>query len=151
MKTIIELITDEIKNVFTECGYDEAYAKVTVSNRPDLCEFQCNGAMAAAKAYKKAPFMIADEVVAKLTDNKMFSKIESVKPGFININICEDYLAGYLNEMSETEKFGYFNADKEKTVYLRYTVKRTGTKDTKEMALAVKNVPVEENRKKKPK
>ena len=39
MKTIIELITDEIKNVFTECGYDEAYAKVTVSNRPDLCEF----------------------------------------------------------------------------------------------------------------
>ena len=68
MKTIIELITDEIKNVFTECGYDEAYAKVTVSNRPDLCEFQCNGAMAAAKAYKKAPFMIADEVVAKLTD-----------------------------------------------------------------------------------
>ena len=66
MKTIIELITDEIKNVFTECGYDEAYAKVTVSNRPDLCEFQCNGAMAAAKAYKKAPFMIADEVVAKL-------------------------------------------------------------------------------------
>ena len=120
MKTIIELITDEIKNVFTECGYDEAYAKVTVSNRPDLCEFQCNGAMAAAKAYKKAPFMIADEVVAKLTDNKMFSKIESVKPGFININICEDYLAGYLNEMSETEKFGYFKADKEKTVIVDY-------------------------------
>ena len=73
MKTIIELITDEIKNVFTECGYDEAYAKVTVSNRPDLCEFQCNGAMAAAKVYKKAPFMIADEVVAKLADNKMLS------------------------------------------------------------------------------
>ena len=83
MKTIIELITDEIKNVFAECGYDETYAKVTVSNRPDLCEFQCNGAMAAAKAYKKAPFMIADEVVAKLADNKMFSKIESVKPGFM--------------------------------------------------------------------
>ena len=120
MKTIIELITDEINNVFTECGYDEAYAKVTVSNRPDLCEFQCNGAMAAAKAYKKAPFMIADEVVAKLTDNKMFSKIESVKPGFININICEDYLAGYLNEMSEPEKSGYFNADKEKTVFVDY-------------------------------
>ena len=60
MKTIIELITDELKSVFTECGYDESYARVTVSNRPDLCEFQCNGAMAAAKAYKKAPFMIAD-------------------------------------------------------------------------------------------
>ena len=120
MKTIIELITDEIKNVFVECGYDEAYAKVTVSNRPDLCEFQCNGAMAAAKAYKKAPFMIADEVVAKLADNKMFSKIESVKPGFININICEDYLAEYLNEMSETEKFGYVNSESNKTVIVDY-------------------------------
>lgn len=63
MKTIIELITDELKSVFTECGYDESYARVTVSNRPDLCEFQCNGAMAAAKAYKKAPFMIADDIV----------------------------------------------------------------------------------------
>ena len=64
--------------------------------------------------------MIADEVVAKLADNKMFSKIESVKPGFININLYEDYLAGYLNEMSETEKFGYVNADKEKTVIVDY-------------------------------
>ena len=97
MKTIIELITDEIKTAFEECGYGTEYAKVTVSNRPDLCEFQCNGAMAAAKAYKKAPFMIADEIVAKLKDNKIFSKIESVKPGFININICEKYLAEYLN------------------------------------------------------
>ena len=120
MKTIIELITDELKSVFTECGYDESYARVTVSNRPDLCEFQCNGAMAPAKAYKKAPFMIADEIVAKLADNKMFSKIESVKPGFININICEDYLAGYLNEMSETEKFGYVNSEGNKTVIVDY-------------------------------
>ena len=104
MKTIIELITDEIKNVFTECGYDEAYAKVTVSNRPDLCEFQCNGAMAAAKAYKKAPFMIADEVVAKLTDNKMFSKIESVKPGFINLDVKPEFVAEYMNKMAEDEK-----------------------------------------------
>ena len=120
MKTIIELITDELKSVFTECGYDESYARVTVSNRPDLCEFQCNGAMAAAKAYKKAPFMIADEIVAKLADNKMFSKIESVKPGFININICEDYLAGYLNEMFETEKFGYVNSEGNKTVIVDY-------------------------------
>lgn len=64
--------------------------------------------------------MIADEVVAKLADNKMFSKIESVKPGFININICEDYLAGYLNEMSETEKFGYVNSESNKTVIVDY-------------------------------
>mgnify|MGYP000514965837 CR=1 FL=1 len=120
MKKIMEQMAEELSAAFEKSGYDPSYGKVTVSNRPDLCEFQCNGAMAAAKVYKKAPFMIADEVVAKLADNKMFSKIESVKPGFININLCEDYLAGYLNEMSETEKFGYVNADKEKTVIVDY-------------------------------
>ena len=66
MKKILDLITDEVTKAFTECGYDAKYAKVTLSNRPDLCEYQCNGAMAAAKEYKKAPFMIADEVVEKL-------------------------------------------------------------------------------------
>ena len=120
MKKIMEQMAEELSAAFEKAGYDPSYGKVTVSNRPDLCEYQCNGAMAAAKVYKKAPFMIADEVVAKLADNKMFSKIESVKPGFININLCEDYLAGYLNEMSETEKFGYVNADKEKTVIVDY-------------------------------
>ena len=120
MKTIIELITDEIKKAFAECGYDESYAKVTISNRPDLCEFQCNGAMAAAKAYKKAPFMIADEVVAKLDGNILFAKIESVKPGFINIDICGDYLAVYLNEMAVADRFGYVNPDADKTVIVDY-------------------------------
>lgn len=99
MKKLMELMAEELASAFEKAGYNPEYGKVTVSNRPDLCEFQCNGAMAGAKAYKKAPFMIADEVVAKLTDNKMFSKIESVKPGFININICEDYLAGYLQQL----------------------------------------------------
>ena len=65
MKKILDLITDEVTKAFTECGYDAKYAKVTLSNRPDLCEYQCNGAMAAAKEYKKAPFMIADEVLQK--------------------------------------------------------------------------------------
>ena len=120
MKTIIELITDELKSVFTECGYDESYARVTVSNRPDLCEFQCNGAMAAAKAYKKAPFMIADEVVEKLSGSSMFEKIESVKPGFININISAGYLADFVNSMSEKEKFGYEPEVTNKTVIVDY-------------------------------
>ena len=90
MKTMIELITDKIKEAFIQCGYDEKYARVTISNRPDLCEFQCNGAMAAAKEYHKAPFMIADDVVAKLKDDTAFKSIESVKPGFINIIIDLD-------------------------------------------------------------
>ena len=69
MKKIIQLIEEEISVKFEECGYDSKYAKVTVSNRPDLCEYQCNGALAAAKEYKKAPIMIANEVVEKLKDS----------------------------------------------------------------------------------
>lgn len=120
MKTIIELITDEFKKSFKECGYDESFAKVSISNRPDLCEFQCNGAMALAKANKKAPFMIADEIVANMEGNPMFSKLESVKPGFINMNIDESFLANYLNDMAAADKFGYVNKDGNKTVIVDY-------------------------------
>ena len=55
MKQIIEFITAELEEAFEKAGYDRTLAKVTLSNRPDLCEFQCNGAMAGAKAYRKAP------------------------------------------------------------------------------------------------
>ena len=83
-------------SAFEKSGYDPSYGKVTVSNRPDLCEFQCNGAMAGAKAYKKAPFMIADDVVAYLKDSQVFSMAEVVKPGFINLKVKGEFLADYL-------------------------------------------------------
>ena len=67
MKKILEVITEEVKQAFADCGYDAQFGKVTLSNRPDLCEYQCNGAVAAAKEYKKAPFLIADEVAARLS------------------------------------------------------------------------------------
>ena len=120
MNTVMELIAAELKNAFADCGYDESYAKVTISNRPDLCEYQCNGAMAAAKNYKKAPFMIADEVVGKLSDNAMFETIESVKPGFINIVISKEFLAKYLNDMSKADKFGYTLKEEPKTVIVDF-------------------------------
>ena len=103
MKRIMELMADKIKEAFTECGYDEKYAKVTVSNRPDLCEFQCNGAMAAAKTYKKAPIMIANDVVAFLKENELFSMAEAVNPGFINLKIAPAFLTKFLNEMQADE------------------------------------------------
>ena len=90
MKKILDLITDEVTKAFTDCGYDAKYGKVTLSNRPDLCEYQCNGAMAAAKEYKKAPIQIANDVVEKLSEDAAFEKIEAENPGFINIiEICE--------------------------------------------------------------
>ncbi len=121
MKKILDLITGEVEQVFAECGYDKKYAKVTLSNRPDLCEYQCNGALAAAKEYKKAPFLIADEIAAKLSDNGMFSMAESVKPGFLNLKLEEGYLAEYLQKMQEdTERFGCEKADSPKKIMLDY-------------------------------
>ena len=121
MKKILDLITDEVTKAFTECGYDAKYAKVTLSNRPDLCEYQCNGAMAAAKEYKKAPFMIADEVVEKLAANPMFAMAESVKPGFLNLKIDEAYLADYVAKMQEDEgRFGCEKTEASKTIMIDY-------------------------------
>ena len=121
MKKILDLITEETEQAFTECGYDKKYAKVTLSNRPDLCEYQCNGALAAAKEYKKAPFLIADEIAAKLSDHAMFAAAESVKPGFINFKIDPGYLAGYLQKMSEDqERFGCEKTNSPKKIMIDY-------------------------------
>ena len=121
MKKILDLITDEVTKAFTECGYDAKYAKVTLSNRPDLCEYQCNGATAAAKEYKKAPFMIADEVVEKLAANPIFAMAESVKPGFLNLKIDEAYLADYVAKMQEDEgRFGCEKTEAPKTIMIDY-------------------------------
>ena len=121
MKKILDLITDEVTKAFTECGYDAKYAKVTLSNRPDLCEYQCNGAMAAAKEYKKAPFMIADEVVEKLAANSIFAMAESVKLGLLNLKIDEAYLADYVAKMQEDEgRFGCEKTEAPKTIMIDY-------------------------------
>ena len=121
MEKILDLITAEVTRAFTDCGYDEKYGKVTLSNRPDLCEYQCNGALAAAKEYKKAPFMIADEVAEKLSGNAMFAMAESVKPGFLNLKLAEDYLADYLVKMQADEgRYGCGMPEQPKTIIVDY-------------------------------
>ena len=120
MKKILDLITEEVTAAFMQAGYEEKFGKVTLSNRPDLCEYQCNGAMAAAKQYKKAPFMIADEVAALLTDNAMFSAVDSVKPGFLNLKINETCLASYLNQMQADDKLGVEKVAEPQTIMIDY-------------------------------
>ena len=70
MTKILDLITEEMEQAFADAGYEKELARVTLSNRPDLCEYQCNGAMAAAKQYKMAPFQIAEKVVEAVKENK---------------------------------------------------------------------------------
>ena len=120
MKKLMEKMAEELSAAFEKAGYDPAYGKVTVSNRPDLCEYQCNGAMAGAKAYKKAPFMIADDVVAGLEGSEIFSMAEVVKPGFINLKVKEEYLAEYLEEMAADEKLSVSAPEKQKVIMIDY-------------------------------
>ena len=121
MKEILQQIKEEVVKGFAACGFDEKYAMVTLSNRPDLCQFQCNGAMAAAKEYKKAPIAIANEVVEKLAENAMFSKCEACPPGFINMNLSDEFIAGFVSGMAaDTERFGVEKVATPKKVMIDY-------------------------------
>ncbi len=120
MDKILVQISNILSEAFAECGYDAVYGKTGISNRPDLCQYQCNGAMAAAKKYGKAPFMIGDEVVEKLAGNAAFKSIECVKPGFINIVMSDEFIGNYVRRMAEEDKFGYDATGKGVTVMLDY-------------------------------
>lgn len=120
MKTILEQLTEKFSAAFAACGYEEKYGKVVLSNRPDLCEYQCNGAMAAAKQYKKAPFMIADEVAAKIPDDGTFSMVESVKPGFINLKVSPAFVDKFVNEMAADDVLGVKKEAEPKTIVVDY-------------------------------
>ena len=121
MKEILQQIKDVVVAGFKEAGYDEKYGMVTLSNRPDLCQFQCNGAMAAAKEYKKAPIAIANEVTEKLANTSMFSKCEACPPGFININLSDDFIANFVSQMADdTERFGVEKVASPKKIMIDY-------------------------------
>ena len=120
MKTILEIITDEVKNGFEEAGYEKKYGQVTVSNRPDLCQYQCNGALAAAKQYKMAPIKIAEKVVSFLENKSIFKEITAVLPGFINIKLSHEFLSDFLNEMQKSDKFGCETEKSPRTIIIDY-------------------------------
>ncbi len=120
MEKVLELISKEVGDAFEAAGYDRELGRATVSNRPDLCEYQCNGAMAGAKKYGKAPFMIADDVAAKLAGSDMFEKVESVKPGFLNITLSGDFVRGYIVRMLHEKHMGVNMPAHEPLVILDY-------------------------------
>ena len=120
MEKFLNLISGEMAGAFEKAGYDRELGKVTVSNRPDLCEYQCNGAMAGAKRYHKAPLMIANDVAEKLGDSGVFSSVEAVRPGFLNLKIREEFISDYLNEMACEDKFGLETPGKPASIILDY-------------------------------
>ena len=133
MEQLLDVISEKVGAAFEAAGYDRTLGRVQISNRPDLCEFQCNGAMAGAKQYHKAPFMIADAVAAELTkgetrpdgtvEESVFESAESVKPGFLNLKLKPAFLAGYLEQMREAGadgKWGLPAPEKKKKIIIDY-------------------------------
>ena len=119
MEKILDIITQKVQQAFEAAGYDPAYGRVTVSNRPDLCEYQCNGALSAAKQYKCAPIQIAKAVVEQLNAQD-YSLVEAVMPGFINLKLSGSFLQGYLEQMRTAKKFGVAMSGAGKTIVVDY-------------------------------
>lgn len=120
MEKLIDLISQQVSKAFEAAGFAPELGRVSVSARPDLCEYQCNGCMKAAKEYHKAPIQIAEAVVAQLKENPAFSAAEAVKPGFINLRLAPEYVRDYLMQMSGAEKFGLQGEQEPKTVVIDY-------------------------------
>lgn len=120
MKMITEELTEILSDAFDKCGYDKKLGQVCVSDRMDLCQFQCNGALSGAKIYKKAPMMIAKDVLAKLDGTDIFEKIEAVNPGFINMTLSDKYLNNFLSNMASDSHLGIPQAEKNEVIVLDY-------------------------------
>lgn len=120
MKQLLDLLSEEVGKAFEAAGYAPELGRVTISNRPDLCEYQCNGAMAGAKQYHKAPMIIAGEVAEKLKEQSVFTEVDAAAPGFLNLKLSESYVKEYLNEMRTAPKFGYERAGGAKKIVIDY-------------------------------
>ena len=119
MEKILDIITSKMQQAFADAGYDASFGRVTVSNRPDLCEYQCNGALAAAKQYKCAPIQIAKAVVEKLNAAD-YDMVEAVMPGFINLKLSGSFLQAYLEGMRTAPDFGVTKIGNGKTIVVDY-------------------------------
>ncbi len=120
MKKIADLLQEKLSEAFEKAGYDKKYGKVSVSNRPDLCQYQCNGALAAAKEYHKAPIQMANEVVELLAGDGDFKEITAQMPGFINMTVSDAFLSGYVNEMASSDNYGCEKAGEKETIVIDY-------------------------------
>ncbi len=120
MKKFLDLISEEVSDAFASCGYEASYGKTGPSNRPDLCDYQCNGALMAKKVYQKAPILLAQEVAGKLSDDPMFKSATAAGPGFLNLTVSGEMLSGYLTDMAKDENLSVEKTSHPKTIMIDY-------------------------------
>ncbi len=115
-----EIINQKLKTAFAGLGLDTKYAAAKTSDRPDLSDFQCNGALALAKSEKKNPRQIGEEIAARLREDKDFARVSVDGPGFLNLTLTDEFLAGVLDKMAADERFGCALQENPKTVVMDY-------------------------------
>lgn len=120
MEKLIDRLSALVAQAFESAGYDQSFGRVSVSNRPDLCQYQCNGALAAAKQYHKAPLSIAQDVAARLADDPAFEAVQTAAPGFLNLTLRDSYLTDYLSAMRENTRLGLPTTENPRTIVLDY-------------------------------
>ncbi len=120
MKTILTHLTETVAAAFEKAGYDPSLGTVTVSDRADLCQFQCNGALAGAKLHHKAPRAIAEDVAALLREDAQFRQVDIAGPGFINLSLTDDALLAAVRALAADEHLGVPQAESPETVVIDY-------------------------------
>ncbi len=120
MQSLVEQLTTIFGDAFAAASYDRRYGEVVVSNRPDLGDFQCNGALPAAKEYKQQPRQIAQNVIDALAEKEIFEEVVPAGPGFINIRLSDDFLSGHVARMAADERLGCAPTPEPLTVVLDY-------------------------------
>lgn len=120
MEKLTDRLSELVSQAFADAGYDASYGRVSVSNRPDLCQYQCNGGLAAAKQYHKAPMSIAQDVAARLLSVSVFSSVETAAPGFLNLTLRDEYLMEYLSAMRSDSRLGLPTEENPRTILIDY-------------------------------
>ena len=120
MKTVIEVLSDTFMEAFEKAGFDKEFGRVVVSARPDLCQYQVNGAMGAAKVYHKAPMMITGDVIANLPENDVIEQVLVVNPGFINITVKDKFVSDYMTQMLNSDDCGFEKTKTPKSIVMDY-------------------------------
>ena len=120
MTTIIDELTAVVSSAFSACDFDGSLGMVTVSDRPDLCQFQCNGALAGAKIYRCAPRAIAQKVADELEKNPIFQEVSVVNPGFINLTAADTYLVERANVIMRDDCMGIPQGSPDEKILLDY-------------------------------
>lgn len=120
MKTIVALLSEKVSAAFERYGYSKEFGMVSISDRPDLCQFQCNGAFSAAKQFKKPPFVIAAQVVDILIKDNIFRDVTVAGAGFINISVNDEFLLSYVNRVIENPDGSIPQAEIQETILLDY-------------------------------